>query len=62
MRTGWSNPTEGLEIIERLNPYPIDFIAIHPRLGVQEYNGTPDWELFGNGNSGTDGLLCQYRK
>ena len=47
MRTGWSNPAEGLEIIERLNPYPIDFIAIHPRLGVQEYNGTPDWDLFG---------------
>lgn len=47
MRTGWSNPTEGLEIIERLTPYPIDFIAIHPRLGVQEYNGTPDWEIFG---------------
>lgn len=46
MRTGWANPTEGLEIIERLNPYPIDFIAIHPRLGVQEYNGTPDWEMF----------------
>lgn len=47
MRTGWSDPSEGLVIIERLNPYPIDFIAIHPRLGVQEYNGTPDWEMFG---------------
>lgn len=44
MRIGWSNPAEGLEIIERLNPYPIDFIAIHPRLGIQEYNGTPDWD------------------
>lgn len=47
MRTGWSNPQEGLEIVERLNAYPLDFIAIHPRLGVQEYNGTPDWEQFG---------------
>ena len=44
MRTGWSNPEEGIEIVERLNAYPLDFIAIHPRLGVQEYNGTPDWK------------------
>ena len=44
MRTGWSNPEEGMEIVERLNAYPLEFIAIHPRLGVQEYNGTPDWD------------------
>lgn len=42
MRLGWQSPAEGMEIVERLNAYPLDFIAIHPRLGVQEYTGTPD--------------------
>lgn len=44
MRLGWKSAAEGLEIVERLNAYPLDFIAIHPRLGVQEYEGFPDWE------------------
>lgn len=47
MRLGWKDKSEGLEIIEILEKYPMDFIAIHPRLGVQEYEGVPDWETFG---------------
>lgn len=46
MRLGWKDKAEGLEIIDILEKYPIDFIAIHPRLGVQEYEGMPDWETF----------------
>lgn len=44
MRLGWKSPDEGMEILERLNAYPLDFICIHPRLGTQEYRGEPDWD------------------
>lgn len=44
MRLGLNNPAEGLRILERLDDYPLDFIVIHPRLGVQMYDGVPDWE------------------
>lgn len=44
MRLGWKDKAEGVEIIDILEKYPVDFIAIHPRLGVQEYEGVPDWK------------------
>jgi len=44
MRLGLNNSAEGLNILERLEHYPLDFIVIHPRLGVQMYEGTPDLE------------------
>jgi len=44
MRLGLKDPSEGLRILERLDNYPLDFIVIHPRLGVQMYEGVPDWE------------------
>lgn len=44
MRLGLHNPAEGLAILERLEHYPLDFIVIHPRLGEQMYEGSPDWE------------------
>ena len=44
MRLGLKDPAEGLRILERLDNYPLDFIVIHPRLGVQMYDGVPDWE------------------
>lgn len=44
MRLGLHDPSEGLAILERLENYPLDFIVIHPRLGVQMYDGTPDLE------------------
>ena len=46
MRLGLRNAGEGLEIVERLNRYPLDFIAVHPRLGVQQYDGIPDFDSF----------------
>jgi tRNA-dihydrouridine synthase len=39
-------PEEGLEILQRLTPYPIDFLCIHPRLGVQQYEGTVNLDIF----------------
>ena len=46
MRLGLRSADEGLEIVERLNKYPLDFIAVHPRLGVQQYEGVPDMDIF----------------
>ena len=39
MRLGMEKLNECIEIIKRLNHYPIDFIVIHPRFGVQQYEG-----------------------
>lgn len=44
MRLGMHAVEEGLEIIKRLNNYPLEFIVIHPRLGIQQYGGKPDLE------------------
>jgi len=46
MRLGLHHPDEGMRILERMNEYPLDFIVIHPRLGEQMYEGTPDWDTF----------------
>ena len=42
MRLGMHAVEEGLEIIKRLNNYPLEFIVIHPRLGERQYEGVPD--------------------
>ena len=46
MRIGLKSPEESFAIMERLQNYPLDFLCIHPRLGVQEYEGEPDLETF----------------
>ncbi len=46
MRLGLHSPDEGLRILERMERYPLEFIAIHPRLGEQLYDGVPDWDTF----------------
>lgn len=46
MRLGLHDADEGREILRRLNQYPLDFIVIHPRLGDEQYSGTPHWDLF----------------
>lgn len=47
MRLGLTNADESTQLIRILNRYPLDFIVLHPRLGIQQYEGTPDWTLFG---------------
>lgn len=47
MRLGMVRPDESIDILNRLNRYPIDFVVIHPRLGVQQYEGIPHLEAFG---------------
>ena len=46
MRLGLHSADEGCELLLRLNGYPLDFLVIHPRLGDDLYNGTPDWNTF----------------
>jgi tRNA-dihydrouridine synthase len=46
MRLGLHATSEGLVILERLAPYPIDFLCIHPRLGIQQYEGSVDLDTF----------------
>ena len=42
MRLGLESPAEGIELIKRMNEYPLDSIIIHPRLGIQQYDGVVD--------------------
>ena len=46
MRLGLQSPQEGVRLLERMESYPLDFVVIHPRLGVQHYEGVPDWDAF----------------
>ncbi|MDR3047300.1 MAG: tRNA-dihydrouridine synthase family protein [Bacteroidales bacterium] len=46
IRLGMTDIFEGIEIIKRMNQYPLNFIVIHPRLGIQQYNGQADIEGF----------------
>ena len=46
MRLGLHSHKEGLEILQKVTPYPIHFLCIHPRLGVQQYEGNVDLDTF----------------
>ncbi|MCQ2275857.1 MAG: tRNA-dihydrouridine synthase family protein [Bacteroidales bacterium] len=46
MRLGLHSPEEGVKILDRLEKYPLEFVVVHPRLGKQMYEGTPDWDAF----------------
>jgi len=46
MRLGLHTADEGRELLRRLNNYSLDFLVIHPRLGDDLYNGTPNWDVF----------------
>ena len=48
MRLGLQSPKEGMDILQRVSPYPIDFLCIHPRLGTQQYEGNVDLDIFEN--------------
>lgn len=46
MRLGLHSAHEGRELLQRLNDYPLDFLVIHPRLGDDLYEGSPNWDVF----------------
>jgi tRNA-dihydrouridine synthase B len=46
IRCGMHSADELWPMLEVLNRYPLKEIILHPRLGVQQYGGTPDLESF----------------
>ena len=46
MRTGWESVDEGLSCMNIINAMPLLHVTLHPRLGRQQYKGTPDLEAF----------------
>ena len=46
MRLGLHNADEGRQLLTRLDDYPLEFLVIHPRLGDDLYEGTPDLDTF----------------
>jgi len=47
MRLGYKDKNEGLEVIKRLNNYPLKKIIIHGRTADQQYTGQADLDQFG---------------
>ncbi len=45
-RSGRETDTDILKLIPVFNKYPIDEIIIHPRIGMQMYDGKPDLDIF----------------
>lgn len=46
MRTGQESKEEGLAVMPIINAMPLVHVTLHPRLGKQQYKGTPDREAF----------------
>lgn len=46
LRCGMHRTEELWPMLEVLNRYPLKEIILHPRLGIQQYEGTPDLESF----------------
>lgn len=47
MRTGMYDTSKLKETAEILNRYPISYVIVHPRLGIQGYSGKPDPDAYG---------------
>lgn len=45
-RLGWNSSREFLRLIPILNRFPLDEVILHPRTGVQRYEGRPDLGAF----------------
>lgn len=47
MRLGQESEDEGLAVLPIVDGMPLVHVALHPRLGRQQYKGTPDRDAFG---------------
>lgn len=45
IRLGYRDRAEIWPLLDVLNRYPLRYVAIHPRTGVQCYDGRPDWDF-----------------
>jgi len=46
-RLGWEDKMDIWGVMQVFQDFPIHELIVHPRLGVQKYKGTPDWQSFG---------------
>ncbi|MGQ1784258.1 tRNA-dihydrouridine synthase [Saccharicrinis sp. GN24d3] len=46
LRLGLKDKEDIYRVMNVLNQYPLEEIIIHPRLGIQQYSGKPDWDIF----------------
>lgn len=46
MRLGWDQKSECMALLPYLNGLPLTHITVHPRLGIQQYKGMTDLEMF----------------
>ncbi|MGL5014420.1 MAG: tRNA-dihydrouridine synthase family protein [Bacteroidales bacterium] len=46
MRLGWETPEEAMALIPSINSTPLRHVAIHTRVGLQQYKGVASPELF----------------
>lgn len=46
LRLGWESPGDIFRLIPVLNQYPLDEVIIHPRTGIQRYEGGVDHDAF----------------
>ncbi len=56
MRLGFNELEEGIEVMERLNKFPISDVTIHGRTGIQKYEGSVDL-----GSFNTLYALCKHQ-
>ena len=46
MRLGWKEPDEWRQILPILHDIPLEHITLHPRIGIQQYKGEVNMEMF----------------
>lgn len=46
MRLGWEDADEWRPVVDILNDIPLQHIALHPRIGTQQYKGALDMQAF----------------
>lgn len=46
IRLGYDNAREAFDLLNIINKYPLEYVVIHPRLGLQMYNGSADIKAF----------------
>ncbi len=57
-RLGKDDPEEFLELIQIFNQYPVQELIVHPRLQIDFYENTPNWDMFGEAVSRCTAPLC----
>ncbi len=53
LRLGLEVDNEINQVMEVLNDFPLEEIILHPRIGIQQYKGEPNWGAF-------EGLVARY--